>query len=89
MAEKKKSLTLKDLQREVIMLDQVTNALNTALVALYKVVGVKGDELDNVTGEEYVKFVQEHVHPIVRKADEIVAEVGKKAAEEAKKAVEE
>lgn len=88
MAEKKK-LTVKDLQQEIAILDNITNALNTAIVALYKIVDVKGDELDKVTAEDYVKYVQEHVHPIVRRADELSREVAEKAAKSAKEAVEE
>lgn len=88
MAEKKK-LTVKDLQQEIAVLDNITNALNTAIVALYKIINVKGDELDNVTAEDYVKYVQEHVHPIVRRADELSREVAEKAAKSAKEAVEE
>lgn len=94
MAEAKKKATKakisqEDIERELIALDRVTNALNTAIVALYYIVGVKGDELDKVSVEDYVKFVQEHIHPVVRRADEIAKELADKTAEEAKKAVEE
>jgi CO dehydrogenase/acetyl-CoA synthase beta subunit len=94
MAEAKKKATKakisqEDIERELIALDRVTNALNTAIVALYYIVGVKGDELDKVKVEDYVKFVQEHIHPVVRRADELAKELADKTAEEAKKAVEE
>lgn len=94
MAEAKKkasknTLSQEDITRELIALDRVTNALNTAIVALYYIVGVKGDELDKVNVEDYVKFVQEHIHPVVRRADELAKELADKTAEEAKKAVEE
>lgn len=82
-------LSQEDITRELVALDRVTNALNTAIVALYYIVGVKGNELDDVKVEDYVKFVQDKIHPIVRRADEIAKELADKTAEEAKKAVEE
>lgn len=89
MAEKKKTtLTKADIEKELIVLDRITNALNTAVVALYYINGVKGNELDNVNAEDYVKFVQERIHPLVRKADEISKEVAEKASKSAKEAVE-
>ena len=84
MSEKKK-LTMKDLQAEIEILDKVTNALNTAVVALCYAVKVKGNELDKVSSDDYVKFVAEHVHPLVKRADDIVCEVAKKAVEELNK----
>jgi len=82
-------LSQEDITRELVALDRVTNALNTAIVALYYIVGVKGNELDDVKVEDYVKFVQDKIHPIVRRADEIAKELADKTAAEAKKAVEE
>lgn len=84
MARNANKLTTKDLQKEIIILEQVTNALNTAVVALAYAMKVKGDELDKVTSEDYVKYVKEHVHPLVRRADELVLEEAKKAAEKVK-----
>lgn len=82
-------LSQEDITRELVALDRVTNALNTAIVALYYIVGVKGNELDDVKVEDYVKFVQEKIHPIVRCADEISKELAEKTAKSAKEAVEE
>ena len=81
----KKKLTISDLQKEIIMLEKVTNALNTAVVALAYATKIKGNELDKVTSEEYVDYVTKHVHPLVIRGDELVAETAKKAAEELKK----
>lgn len=85
----KKKLTIDDLQKEIIMLDRITNALNTAVVALAYTMKVKGNELDKVKSEDYTKYITEHVHPLVRRADEIVAEVAAKTAEQIKKEEEE
>lgn len=82
-------LSQEDITRELVALDRVTNALNTAIVALYYIVGVKGNELDDVKVEDYVKFVQDKIHPIVRRADEISKELAEKTAKSAKEAVEE
>lgn len=89
MARKKK-LTIDEITKELVMLDRVTNSLNTAVIALAYVMKVKGDELNKVNSKKYVKFVTEHVHPLVIRADEIVkeaAEESKKAAEKAKKEI--
>lgn len=88
-ATKAKTLSQEDITRELIALDRIVDALNTAIVALYYIVGVKGDELKDVKVEDYVKYVQNNIHPIVRRADEISKELSKKTAKEAKKAVEE
>lgn len=86
MAKKAKSkITVEDLAVQISVLDQVTSALNTAVVALAYAMKVKGNELDKVTSEKYVEFVSEHVHPLVRRADELVLETAKKAVEEVKK----
>lgn len=79
-----KKPTKDDMLRELVMLDRVTNALNTAVVALMYINKVKGTELDKVKTEDYVKYVEEHVHPLMRRADEIV----KEAAEQSKEAIE-
>lgn len=88
MPTKKTTLSKADIEKELIALDRITNALNTAVVALYYIVGVKGDELDKVKVEDYVKYVQEKIHPIVRRADEMTKELADKTAKSAKEAVE-
>ena len=84
----KTTITKADMERELIALDRITNALNTAVVALMYINQVKGTELDDVKAEDYVKFVQEHIHPLVRRADEISKEVAEKASKSAKEAAE-
>ena len=88
MPAKKTSLSKADIERELIALDRITQALNTAVVALYYLTKPDVKGLDKVTAEEYVKYVQENVHTIVRKADEISREVAEKASKSAKEAVE-
>lgn len=90
MAQKKP--TKDDMLRELVMLDQVTNALNTAMVAMFYIAKVKGNELDKVDTDEYVKYCEEHVHPLMKRADEIVRDAAlkaKKAVEEAKEPINE
>ena len=89
MPAKKSTLTKADIERELIALDRITQALNTAVVALYYLVKPDVKDLEKVTPEEYVKYIQENVHPIVLKADEISRAVAEKAAKSAKEAVEE
>jgi hypothetical protein len=89
MPSKKSTLTKADIERELIALDRITQALNTAVVALYYITKPDVKALDNVKAEDYVKYIQENVHPLVRRADEISKEVAEKASKEAKKAVKE
>lgn len=88
MPSKKTTLTKADIERELIALDRITQALNTAVVALYYLVKPDIKDLEKVSAEEYVKYIQEKIHPIVLKADEIAKEVAKKASKSAKEAVE-
>ena len=88
MATKKNTLTKADIERELIALDRITQALNTAVVALYYVTKPDKKALDKVKPEEYVKYIQENIHPLVRRADEISKEVAQKASKSAKEAVE-
>lgn len=87
MADRKP--TKNEMLQELVMLDRVTNALNTAVVALMYINKVKGTELDKVKTEDYVKYVQEHVHPLMRRADEIVKEAAAQAKKDIDEAVEE
>jgi hypothetical protein len=85
--------TLEQLARQVTILTDLVNVLNNAVVAISYGAGIRGDELDKLTADDYVKYVHEHVHPLTRRATEIVTEIAmktkeeieKKAAEEAKK----
>ena len=88
MVTKKTTLSKADIERELIALDRITQALNTAVVALYYIVKPDVKALDDIHAEEYVKFIQENVHPIVRRADEITRELADKTAKSAKEAVE-
>lgn len=88
MATKKTTLTKADIERELIALDRITQALNTAVVALYYITKPDKKALDKVKPEEYVKYIQENIHPLVRRADEISKEVAQKASKSAKEAVE-
>lgn len=89
MPAKKKTLSQADIERELVALDRMAQALNAAVVALYYIVKPDKTALDNVNAEEYVKFVQGTVHEIVRKADAIAKDVAEKAAKSAKEAVKE
>lgn len=75
---KSKTPSKSEMLQEMVMLDRVTSALNTAIVALMYISKVKGNELDKVKPEDYVKFVEEHVHPLMLRADAINKEVAEK-----------
>lgn len=85
--------SLEQLSKQVLVLTDLVNVLNNAVVAIAYGAGIRGDELNELSGDDYVKYVHEHVHPLTRRATEIVTdiavktkkEIEKKAAEEAKK----
>lgn len=85
--------SLDKLAKQVLVLTDLVNVLNNAVVAISYGAGIRGDELDKISADDYVKYVHEHVHPLTRRATEIVTEIAqktkeeieKKAAEEAKK----
>ena len=83
MSEKK--VTIKDLQKEIVVLERLTSALNTTCLALAYANGIKGDELDKVKAEDFADYVTEHLHPLIRRADELVVERAKQVMEELSK----
>lgn len=84
-----KEPTKKEMLQEIALLDKVTNALNTAVVALMYITKVKGNELDKVSAKEYVEYVEKHVHPLMRQADRIVREAADNAKKDIDKATKE
>ena len=73
---------LDQLAKQVTILTDLVNILNNALVAVAYGAGVRGDELNELTADEYVKFVHENVHPLTRRATEIVNEIAIKTKKE-------
>lgn len=90
----KTATSLEKLAKQVTILTDLVNVLNNAVVAIAYGAGIRGDELKDITADEYVEYVHEHVHPLTRRATEIVTdiaiktkkEIEDKAKKEAKKA---
>lgn len=85
MAQKKP--TKDEMIWAIRMLDEITSKLNLAIVALMYINKVKGTELDKVKADEYVKYVTEHVHPLMAQADRIAREAGENAKKEVDAAI--
>lgn len=83
-----KTVSKTDMLRELQILDRVTEALNTAVVALMYINNIKGDELDNVKMEDYVKFCNEHVSKFMKGADRIVKEAAEQSRQDLQKETE-
>lgn len=77
--------TLEQLAKQVTMLTDLVNVLNNAVVAISYGAGIRGDELDKLSADDYVQYVHEHVHPLTRRATEIVTEIALKTKEEIEK----
>lgn len=73
---------LEKLAKQVTVLTDLVNVLNNALVAVAYGAGIRGDELDSITADDYVKYVHEHVHPLTRRATEIVTDIAVKTKKE-------
>ena len=84
---------LEKLAKQVTILTDLVNVLNNAIVAVSYGAGIRGDELNDISADDYVKYVHEHMHPLTRRATEIVTdiaiktkkEIEEKAKKEAKK----
>lgn len=76
---------LEKLAKQVTILTDLVNVLNNAVVAVAYGAGIRGDELNDVTADDYVKYVHEHVHPLTRRATEIVTDIAVKTKEEIEK----
>ena len=73
---------LEQLAKQVTILTDLVNVLNNAVVAIAYGAGIRGDELDKLSADDYVKYVHEHVHPLTRRATEIVTDIAIKTKKE-------
>lgn len=74
--------SIEQLAKQVLVLTDLVNVLNNAVVAISYGAGIRGDELNDLSADDYVKYVHEHVHPLTRRATEIVTEIAEKTKKE-------
>ena len=74
--------SVEQLAKQVLVLTDLVNVLNNAVVAISYGAGIRGDELNDLSADDYVKYVHEHVHPLTRRATEIVTEIAEKTKKE-------
>lgn len=74
--------SLEKLAKQVTILTDLVNVLNNAVVAIAYGAGIRGDELKDLSADDYVKYVHEHVHPLTRRATEIVTDIAIKTKKE-------
>lgn len=72
--------------------EHVIKSLNIALIGLAYSTKVSPKRINNADADKFLSFIEQNVHPIIRKSDELTSEVAEKAkkeiAEQAKKAKE-
>lgn len=74
--------SLEKLAKQVTILTDLVNVLNNAIVAVSYGAGIRGDELNDISADDYVKYVHEHMHPLTRRATEIVTDIAVKTKKE-------
>lgn len=72
---------LTNLEKNMYSVEQLINACNNAIIALAYSIKLKGDELDELTAEGYKEFVENSVHPMMKRVTSIVDEIVKEARE--------
>lgn len=72
--------------------EHVIKSLNIAIIGLAYSTKVSPKRINNADADKFLHFIEQNVHPIIRKSDELTSEVADKAkkeiAEQAKKAKE-
>lgn len=72
----------KKLTARLYELEHVTKSLNIALIGFAYTTKVKPKRLKGATADEFLKYIEEHVHPVIRRADELTGEIAEKAKSE-------
>lgn len=87
MAEetKIKAMTPEQLTENLFVLKQMCDTLNIAIAGVAYAAGVKAEQLDGVKLNDYLKWIETTLHPLVRKTNDLHQEYAKQRAAEAKK----
>lgn len=86
-ASKIPAMTLEQLTENLFVLKNITDSLNIAIAGVAYASGVQKDALDKVEADEYLKWIQGTLHPLVRRTNDLHRDISKKLAKDAKKAV--
>lgn len=82
-SEQKEELTdIQKLTQRVYELEHLTNSLNIALVGAMYSAKITPARINKVTAEDLLAYTNENVHPMIRRADELVTEISNKAKAE-------
>lgn len=84
-----KAMSPELLTQNLFVLKNMVDTLNIAIAGVAKAADIKADALDKLTAEEYVDWVQNTLHPIVRATNKLHEEWAEITAKEAEKAVKE
>lgn len=79
----------KKLTTRLYELEHVTKSLNIALIGFAYTTKIKPKRIKNATADEFLKYIEENVHPVIRRADELTGEVAEKAKSEISKQAQE
>lgn len=90
MAEAKiPAMTLEQLTENLFVLKQMCDTLNIAIAGVAKAADVQADALNDLKVDEYIKWIETTLHPLVRKTNDLHREYAKQQSKEMKKEVKE
>lgn len=79
------AMTLEQLTENLFVLKQMCDTLNIAIAGVAKAADVQGDALDNLSTDDYLKWIEGTLHPLVRRTNEIHQDYAKRMAKQTEK----
>lgn len=81
------AMTPEQLTENLFVLKQIVDSLNIAIAGVAKAADVQADALDNLKADDYLKWIEGTLHPLVRQTNSLHREISEKMAKKAKKTV--
>lgn len=84
-SSKIKAMSPEQLTENLFVLKQMCDTLNIAIAGVAKAANVQADALDGLELDEYLKWIESTLHPLVRKTNDLHQKYAKQRAAEAEK----
>lgn len=82
----------KSLTKRLYEAEHVLKSLNIAIIGIAYTMKVNAKRIEAADADAFLKYIEEHVHPVIRRSDQLTSEIADKAkkdiAKKAKKAKE-
>lgn len=83
------AMTNEQLTENLFVLKQMCDTLNIAIAGVAYAADVQHDKLDGVEVDDYLKWIEDNLHPLVRKTNDLHQKYAKQQASAAKKVAKE